>query len=233
MARLKIQCKKCSTIFYDWKSNERIYCSKSCASHTMFKKGQASWNKGKSLSEETKRKLSVSHTGKTRVKKRVDMVCSHCQKDYQVHPCHKETSKFCSHKCFTENRKATGIFKGRNTGRRSEEIRRKISAALQGKTLGEWSDYTTDEERKERMRFRKIMQKNIFERDNYTCQICDQYSGNLQVDHIKRWSDHPELRFDEGNCRTVCMACHYYITFKKKLPEGVVWGHNLSRRITS
>lgn len=94
-------------------------------------------------------------------------------------------------------------------------------------------DGITSEDKLERGRFQKTMQHVIFHKDNYTCQICDQHSGYLQVDHIKSWSEYPELRFEESNCRTLCMACHYYITFKRKLPKGVIWGHNLSRRIES
>ena len=85
----------------------------------------------------------------------------------------------------------------------------------------------------ERRRFHKTMQKIVLQRDDYTCQICDVRGHYLQVDHIKGWSKYPELRFDINNCRTVCMACHYYVTFKRKIPEGIIWGHNLSRRITS
>jgi len=85
----------------------------------------------------------------------------------------------------------------------------------------------------ERVKFRDQMQMVVFKRDNFTCQICEQYGGSLQVDHVKSWAKYPELRFDIDNCRTLCMACHYYLTFKKKLPMGVIWGHNLSRRIES
>lgn len=89
----------------------------------------------------------------------------------------------------------------------------------------------TAESRLERVKFRKTIQPLVLARDNFTCQFCDQYGGYLQVDHIKGWADYPELRFEMNNCRTLCMACHYYITFKRKLPQGVIWGHNLSRRI--
>ena len=93
-------------------------------------------------------------------------------------------------------------------------------------------DGITPKSKLEREKFRRAIQHKVFARDNYTCQICDQYSGSLQVDHIKRWADYPELRFEIDNCRTLCMACHYYITFKRKIPEGIIWGHNLSRTIT-
>jgi 5-methylcytosine-specific restriction endonuclease McrA len=84
-----------------------------------------------------------------------------------------------------------------------------------------------------RIEFRNKLQRQVFERDDYTCQICDQRGGYLQADHIKSWADFPELRFDLDNCRTLCMGCHYYVTFKRKLPQGTIWGHNLSRRIAS
>jgi len=71
------------------------------------------------------------------------------------------------------------------------------------------------------------MQKEVFERDNYTCQMCDERGGKLQVDHIQSWAEYVELRFDMKNLRTLCMDCHYLITFGKKKPEGVIWGHNL------
>lgn len=93
-------------------------------------------------------------------------------------------------------------------------------------------DGVTSLNKLERSKFRKAMQQLVFQRDNYTCQICDVSGVPIQVDHIKKWSDHPELRFEMDNCRTLCMACHYYITFKRKMPQGIIWGHNFSRRTT-
>lgn len=76
----------------------------------------------------------------------------------------------------------------------------------------------------ERVKFLKYQVPKVFARDNYTCQVCSQYSGYLHVDHIQRWSDRPDLRFNLDNCRTVCRACHYYITFKRKMPANSKWG---------
>lgn len=96
-----------------------------------------------------------------------------------------------------------------------------------------WKGGVRSENDKDRARFRKQYQQLVFERDNYTCQICDVYGASIQVDHIKRWSEYPDLRFNLDNCRTLCMACHYYVTFKRKIPAGIIWGHNLSKRKTS
>lgn len=54
----------------------------------------------------------------------------------------------------------------------------------------------------------KLWRKQVFERDNYTCQICNKKGGQLQADHIKPFCNFKELRFDINNGRTLCKPCH-------------------------
>lgn len=54
----------------------------------------------------------------------------------------------------------------------------------------------------------KLWRKAVYERDNYTCQICFKIGGELNADHIKPWALYPELRFDLNNGRTLCVSCH-------------------------
>ena len=59
----------------------------------------------------------------------------------------------------------------------------------------------------------KAWRKLVFERDNYTCVLCEAKNGNgkfiyLHADHIKPFALHPELRFEVSNGRTLCVTCH-------------------------
>ena len=69
---------------------------------------------------------------------------------------------------------------------------------------------------KEYLEWRKI----VFERDNYTCQICANRSsrGNpvvIHPHHIKSYTNYLELRYDADNGITLCISCHHQVH----------WGH--------
>lgn len=123
--------------------------------------------------------------------------------------------------------KAISMAKKANTGKVSPN---KGKIGLRGELSPNWKGGLRGVDYLERRRFRATMQKQVFERDNYTCQLCGS-KGDLQVDHIQSWSDYIELRFDINNCRTLCTNCHYKITFGRKMPQTITgWGHNLLRR---
>lgn len=103
----------------------------------------------------------------------------------------------------------------------------KIRNEMMGKNNWNWSGGIMDENHKQRLLFRRKIQSRVFERDNYVCKICGS-GGDLQVDHIKSWAKHPEMRFEMDNCRTLCVKCHYRITFNRAMPKHTKsWGHNL------
>lgn len=53
----------------------------------------------------------------------------------------------------------------------------------------------------------KLWRRAVLLRDNYTCVWCGS-NEKLDVDHIKRFADYPELRFAIDNGRTLCRNCH-------------------------
>ena len=55
--------------------------------------------------------------------------------------------------------------------------------------------------------------KQVFERDNYTCQKCGDCSGNghaveLHPHHIQPFATNLALRYDLNNGITLCKSCH-------------------------
>lgn len=54
----------------------------------------------------------------------------------------------------------------------------------------------------------KFWRKSVYERDDYTCQICHTRGGDLEVDHIIPWAKSVELRYIISNGRTLCKKCH-------------------------
>lgn len=55
----------------------------------------------------------------------------------------------------------------------------------------------------------KLWRSAVFKRDNFQCIWGGKEHGNkLNADHIKPFSQHPELRFAIDNGRTLCEECH-------------------------
>jgi hypothetical protein len=62
----------------------------------------------------------------------------------------------------------------------------------------------------------------VFERDNYTCQVCGGRGIRLEAHHLKPWFSALALRFDTDNGVTLCRACH-------RARHGKGWMHQAER----
>lgn len=129
-------------------------------------------------------------------------------------------TKYCSKACQYKN--PTRGFTGH---KHTEETNAINAEAHRGEKSSKWKGGIDTINRQERKRFRETVRRAVYERDNYQCVECGG-DEHLTVDHIKPFSDFPELRFDLNNCRTLCMACHYRASFGRELPQGMCWGVN-------
>jgi len=53
----------------------------------------------------------------------------------------------------------------------------------------------------------RLWRESVFERDNWKCVQCGR-GGKVCADHIKAYSQYPELRYEVSNGRTLCLSCH-------------------------
>ena len=91
----------------------------------------------------------------------------------------------------------------------SLEHRKKIAESHKGEKSNLWKGGITPINLKIRVSLEyKLWRESVFKRDNYTCRFCGQKGGYLEADHIKPFSDYPELRFAIDNGRTLCQSCH-------------------------
>lgn len=110
----------------------------------------------------------------------------------------------------------------------SEVMKNKLREQRAGNKGSNWKGGVTTLNKIERLRFKSTMQKKVFERDGFKCVLCGN-SKKLQVDHILSWAKFPKQRFDIDNCRTLCLGCHYKITYGREMPkEKHKWGCGLA-----
>ncbi len=122
--------------------------------------------------------------------------CIICGKGYRTYYSHIKWrgSKYCSKKCMQ-------IGASLKTGENSPSWKGGISFLKKRirKTI-EWKEW----------------RRRVFERDNYTCQMCGIRSSKerwaeIHPHHIKSYSKYPDLRFDINNGQTLCSKCHHQL----------------------
>ena len=165
------------------------------------------WKKGMHHSEESRKKISKGLKGKKFNKERRKKFSEILKREWLLGKTKKKIGEANREKGF--------------------ETHKKMSATKLGIKLDQWQGFASSKNKLEREAFRKQLQRKVFKRDNYTCQLCGIKGVALQVDHIQSWAEYIELRFNINNCRTLCQKCHYKITFGKPMPPTIrTWGHN-------
>lgn len=159
---------------------------------------------------------------------KVFIACAQCGSEKQRR---RASTRFCSRRCArlhlgtpkgvpnagkfgsrpAWNRGMVGVRVGE---KRSAETRRRISESLRGENAPNWRGGISTENECFRGRADYAeWRRQVFARDNYTCQECGARSAagqrvRLNADHIKPFASHPELRLVLDNGRTLCDPCH-------------------------
>lgn len=73
-----------------------------------------------------------------------------------------------------------------------------------------WNPNLTEEDRKNNRNYPEYLdwRYQVFERDNFTCQKCDQVGSNLNAHHIESFNNNKELRTEISNGITLCKEHH-------------------------
>src|SRR3990167_1740333 len=228
---LSIKCIICNKEFkinrYAIEKSGRKCCSRECFYQS--RKGKSAWNKGKNnitkickncgkeftFWESILKKSPRNYCSKDCYNPPLIQNCIICSKEFRSSP--SDNQKCCSFSCFNKNKIGKMPWdKGLKRPKHS------------GKNSPNWKGGITPVNKAIRMSFElKQWRIAVFERDNYTCIKCKSRNGNgkkiiLHADHIKRFSDFPELRLDINNGQTLCKNCHLL----KTKEEGKLYWKN-------
>jgi len=171
-----------------------------------FNTGRIPWNKDRAWSDKEKERISSGRKGKALGNKNA---LGHS------HPLSQEAKD-----------KLSRERKGKKRPPFSREWREKISRAATGRKYPEsfceksrinrlgprnpmWKGgiYPANRAARKTAEYKR-WRRAVFERDNYTCIACSVRGGTLHADHIKRFAEHEDLRYEVSNGRTMCVGCH-------------------------
>lgn len=90
--------------------------------------------------------------------------------------------------------------------------------------------YKHEKSDEERIRHRKYpayqkWRRDVFSRDEYTCQCCGEIGRVLNAHHIESFARNTELRTDINNGITLCQSCHkeYHANFLRNDADEVTF----------
>jgi len=124
---------------------------------------------------------------------------------------------------YWKGKKREGVW---NKGKRAKEDPRILS----GERNGFWKGGKLKDQKDRKSSDMKLWRLEVYERDDFTCQMCGERGGKLEAHHINPYTDYPDLRFEVTNGITLCRECHRSIkrkeyqfiqVFKEILEKGV------------
>ena len=186
---------------------------------------------GRHHTEETKRKMSLSHKGKSSHRKGMKHSEESKRKMSISHKNNPNSGQFKKgHKFSEETKRKIGLI---NKGMvMSEKVKMKIREKLKGAQAYNWKGGTHSIRKliRESIQYRKWRQ-DVFIRDDFTCQDCKQKGGSLEAHHHKKsfskLLDEVKMNlpllslydgamlytplWDISNGKTLCHKCHNLI----------------------
>ena len=156
-------------------------------------------------------------------------ICEYCGKEFIAKTARQKNKRFCSRHCSNRAKRKPRTkyicdYCGKEFERLSSQVNGKhhiyCSEECQSKGVGlnnrgenhpRYNPDLTDEERDKTTTTLEYIswRKQVFERDNYTCQCCgDNKGGNLNAHHKNARNLFPNEKYDVDNGVTLCDKCH-------------------------
>ncbi|PWU05319.1 MAG: hypothetical protein C5B43_03475 [Verrucomicrobia bacterium] len=160
-------------------------------------------------------------------------ICKTCNKEFYPKG-HKREFKYCSILCRDKNNGWKLLMSMSKKGQKAWN-KGLPNTWSNGSKSNFWNGGISKVTRSERKNFMNTLdyitwRRNIFQRDNYTCQICGEVGGNLRANHIKKYSDYKELRIDLLNGITICEKCDWKWILNREKDWESYFNFNLMTR---
>ena len=227
------------------------FCTQSCANTGKFnvakrpevRKKMSEVRKGKKLSEEIKKKMSISQKGRCSNDKHPQWKGGYHTKGIPMYNTYAHQIDWCEE--IRRNKEDPNILEVKCTycGKwyipKLSEVKSRISA-INGTINGElrlycsrmckyecpiygqklWpKGYRKSTSREVQPQLRQM----VFERDDWTCQKCEKRGGYLHCHHITGVKLNPIESADIDNCITLCKECHKWVHSQKGCKYNDFW----------